>query len=75
MPITKDSHLIMRDIRISKGISQKFVSEKLGYKSSAAYANIEYGNTKLTLETAVKVADILGCSIEDFLQIKVKQKV
>ncbi|MFD0897349.1 helix-turn-helix transcriptional regulator [Loigolactobacillus binensis] len=62
----------MREIRIEKGLSQTYVAEKLGFKSSQRYANIEYGHAKLSLEIALRVADIFEVDINDFLREKVK---
>ena len=67
MDLSKEAYKKMRDIRIEKGITQKFVSEQLGFQSSQTYANIEYGNTELKLSIALQVATILGVSVYDFL--------
>lgn len=75
MDVGKDAYKKMREIRKSKGLTQKFVADKLGFQSSQAYANIEYGNTELKLSVALQVATILGVSVYDFLGEKVKQIV
>ncbi|MEB5857672.1 helix-turn-helix domain-containing protein [Enterococcus gallinarum] len=75
MNLGKDAYKKMRDIRKKKGVTQKYVADKLGFKTSQAYANIEYGNTELKLSVALQVATILGVSVYDFLGEKVKQNV
>lgn len=75
MLVTKNAHLKMRELRIEKGLTQSFVAKKLGFSSSQAYANIEYGKTELKFDVAARVASILGVNINDFLGDKVKQNV
>lgn len=75
MNLGKDAYKKMRDIRKKKGVTQKYVADQLGFKTSQAYANIEYGNTELKLSVALQVATILGVSVYDFLGEKVKQNV
>ncbi|EOI58883.1 helix-turn-helix transcriptional regulator [Enterococcus gilvus] len=70
MEIANDAHLKMRSIRKEKGVTQAYIAKRLGFSSSQAYANIEYGNTNLKLDVAVRVADILNVSIYDFLSEK-----
>ena len=75
MNLGKDAYKKMRAIRKKKGVTQKYVADKLGFKTSQAYANIEYGNTELKLSVALQVATILGVSVYDFLGEKVKRNV
>lgn len=75
MDMGKDAYKRMREIRLSKGVTQTHVAEKLGFSSSQAYANIEYGHAELKFSVAAQVADILGVSITDFLGEKVTQNV
>ncbi|WP_042353762.1 MULTISPECIES: helix-turn-helix transcriptional regulator [Bacillaceae] len=55
----------LRQYRMRKGVSQTHVAKLLGYRSPSGYANIESGKTSLTLETALKIADILNEKVED----------
>lgn len=75
MPVTENAYLKMREIRIEKGITQSFIAKKLGFSSSQAYANIEYGKTELKFDVAVRAASILNVPIQAFLGDEVKQKV
>ncbi|MGN4124854.1 helix-turn-helix transcriptional regulator [Lysinibacillus sphaericus] len=55
----------IREKRLEKGISQVFISKKLGYKTASGYANIEAGRNKLSLENAKIIAEILGVPLEE----------
>ncbi|MGE7944090.1 helix-turn-helix transcriptional regulator [Lysinibacillus xylanilyticus] len=55
----------LREKRLEKGISQVFISKKLGYKTPSWYANIEAGRNKISLENAKKIAEILEVPIEE----------
>jgi putative transcriptional regulator len=55
----------LRQARKAKGISMTFMAEKLGYKSASGYANIESGYTKLSLEAAKKIAEILDVELDE----------
>lgn len=66
----KRPHEVMREIRKQKGITQTCVANELGFSSSQVYANIEYGHTELKFEVAMKVAEILGVSVYEFIENK-----
>lgn len=55
----------LRLLRKSRGISQTFISEKLGYSHPSGYSNIENGRVKLRFDQAQIIANILGVSIEE----------
>lgn len=57
--------LKLREIRKSKGITQTFISEKLGFKSVSGYNAIELGKRRLDLVRAKKLAEILDVSLEE----------
>ena len=57
----------IKEIRESKGITQTFMARKMGYKAVSSYARIEDGTTNITLEQALKISELLGVSINDFL--------
>lgn len=48
----------LRELRESKGWSQKYVALKLGIKQSSTYANWEYGIRDPDTETLSKLADL-----------------
>ncbi|AQY50975.1 helix-turn-helix transcriptional regulator [Listeria weihenstephanensis] len=58
----------VRSRRESLGISQAFISRKMGYKYSSGYSNLEKGMVRLSAEKAAVLADILHCKQEDFFK-------
>ncbi len=54
------------EIRKSKGLTQDEMARKLGYKGKSGYCQLEKGKVRMSLETAQKIADILG---EDVVSI------
>lgn len=58
----------LRQLRIQKGISQTYISKKLGYKHPSGYGNIEMGRNRLSLENAAIVAEILGVTVDELTE-------
>ncbi len=56
----------IRKIRILKGYSQEYVSDRLGI-SQPAYLQIEKNKTKVTIETLNRLASIFEIEIIDLL--------
>ncbi|MDG0791964.1 helix-turn-helix domain-containing protein [Cohnella ginsengisoli] len=55
----------LRQLRLQKGVSQSFISKKLGYAHPSGYANIEMGRNGLSLKNAVIIAEILGVDVAE----------
>ncbi|MBB6694417.1 helix-turn-helix transcriptional regulator [Cohnella xylanilytica] len=55
----------LRQLRLQRGISQTFISKRLGFKHPSGYANIEMGRNRLSYKNAVIIAQILNVSIEE----------
>ena len=55
---------LIKAIRIEKGFSQEEISQKIGI-SRTSYISFEKGKAELTFSQAVKVAGILGISLEE----------
>lgn len=55
----------LRQLRIDRGISQTFISKKLGYSHASGYGNIESGRNNLSFENALIIADILGVDVSE----------
>ncbi|KIV56079.1 DNA-binding protein [Aneurinibacillus migulanus] len=55
----------LRELRLKKGITQTYMAKSLGFKSVGGYNNIEMGRTRLSLDKAKKISEILGVGIED----------
>lgn len=55
----------LRKLRLERGISQTFLSKKLGFSYPSGYSNIEAGRNRLGYDQAVIIADILGVDVSD----------
>ena len=53
----------IKSLRIDKGIDQKQLAEISGV-SLASISQYELGQTVIGMENAVKIADVLGCSLD-----------
>lgn len=58
----------IKEIREKKGISQKFIIDKLG-KSPAWLSNIESGNRGIKIGDLKDLADVLEVSVTAFLEV------
>lgn len=54
----------IRIIRLSRGMTQEFVAQKIG-TTQHAYSKIENDNLKISDETLTKIAKVFGVSMED----------
>jgi transcriptional regulator with XRE-family HTH domain len=57
--------LKLRQLRESRGLSATYMAKRLGYKSASGYCNIEYGLNRLRFDQAIKIADILGVTVDE----------
>ena len=55
----------LKRLRKKKGLTQEVLSEMVGI-SRPLYTQIERGTRTLNLPLAKEIAEILGCSVEDF---------
>lgn len=55
-------------IRKSKGLTQEYMTDKLGYYSISTYSKIERGIIKITLNKAKEICKILNCKLEDIVE-------
>lgn len=51
---------ILKRLRIEKGYTQEYMAEQLGYKDKSGYNHLENGNVKLSLDRAIKIANIFN---------------
>lgn len=65
--------LRLKEIRTAKGITQTYLSKKLGFKSTSSYKAIEDGRNKLDIFNAKILADTLGVQIEELICEKIRQ--
>ena len=56
----------IREQREKRSITQKYLASKLGF-SCSTYRRIEYGERKIKESEAIKLAEVFGMSLEDFL--------
>lgn len=57
--------LKLKQLRESRGITQTFISKKLGFESVSSYSMIEKGERRLDVVKAKQLAEIFGVKIED----------
>lgn len=55
---------LIKDLRIKKGFKQEDLAEKLGI-ARTSYLSFEQGKTELNFSQIVKLADLLGISLEE----------
>lgn len=60
---------LLSKIRESRGLTQENMSQKLSYKSKGSYCLIENGKSKITVDLALKIKNILNLSEEEFKKI------
>lgn len=58
----------LRQLRLQKGISQTYISQKLGYTYPSGYGNIEMGRNRLSLEHAKVISEILGVTVDELTE-------
>lgn len=60
-------------IRKSKGITATFMARELGYKAVSSYTRIENGETKISLEIALRIAEILDVDFQNFFSENLRE--
>jgi transcriptional regulator with XRE-family HTH domain len=55
----------IREIRISKGVTQTYIDQKLG-KFTGWLSSIEKGRRNISAVEAKQIADLLGVPLEEF---------
>lgn len=66
---------LLAKIRESKGFTQEIMSKKLNYKSKGSYCLIENGKSKISVDLALDIKNILNLSDEEFKRIFFTNKV
>ncbi|WP_192930329.1 helix-turn-helix domain-containing protein [Alkaliphilus pronyensis] len=51
--------LKIKQIRVSKGLTQQDMANSMGYKSKSGYCQLEKGEVKLTLDKIELIANVL----------------
>lgn len=57
----------IKSLRENAGLQQAEVANKLGYKTYQSLCDIENGNIHIPLSKVEKLANILGCTVNDVL--------
>lgn len=55
---------LLKSERVRRGVTQETMAKSLGFKDKSSYCLIEKGKTTISVETANKIAIILGFSKE-----------
>ena len=55
---------LLKSERVRRGVTQEAMAKSLGFKDKSSYCLIEKGKTTISVETANKIAIILGFSKE-----------
>lgn len=63
------------EFRERKGYSQEQMAKALGYKSKASYSLIEAGKTRIHIELANKISNVLELTKNEILEIFFNNKV
>jgi transcriptional regulator with XRE-family HTH domain len=69
-----DLHRI-KILRVDKKITQKYMAEKLGYKSDIGYHYLETGRCQIKAEQLAIIADVLEVKIEELYVKNTTDKV
>ncbi|KJS85146.1 MAG: hypothetical protein JM58_09215 [Peptococcaceae bacterium BICA1-8] len=62
----KSIKAILKKARIEKGYTMEDMAKMLGYKGKSGYWQLENGNIKVTIDIALKLAEMLDLNIEQF---------
>ena len=60
---------LLAETRGKKGFTQNYMAKKLNYKSKASYSLIENGKSRITIDLALKIKDILNLNEGEFRKI------
>ncbi|MBS4535604.1 helix-turn-helix transcriptional regulator [Clostridium sp. D2Q-14] len=62
----------LKKMREDKGYTQEYMAHKLGYKGKSGYCLLENGSVKLSVEKAIKIAEVLEVDPSIFFTSKVE---
>ena len=58
--------MILKEIRLAKGLTQKAVADYIGC-SSVVYSRYETGDREPSIDTLIKIADCFGVALDDIV--------
>lgn len=56
--------------RVNLELTQEYVAEKLGYKSTQGYGDIERGKSSISIDKLQEIADLFNCHVIDLIPNK-----
>lgn len=57
----------LKELRIKRGVSQRYVSEKIGM-TQQQYSKLEQGKSGIEAKKAKQLADTLGVKLDDLIK-------
>lgn len=63
----------IRKIRKSKGITATYMANQLGFKAVSSYTRIEKGETDISLEQTIKIAELLMVDMQNFFKNQMRE--
>lgn len=57
----------LKELRLSKGLTQAEMARRLGYRGKSGYCQLEKGLVKMTVAQAVRIAEVLGVNVAEVL--------
>lgn len=66
---------LLKQERVSRGLTQKYMAEQLGFKDRSSYCLIENGKCSVDIEVANQIAHILDLSEHKTFEIFFPSKV
>lgn len=61
----------IRSKRVNLEFTQEYCAEKLGYKSTQGYGDIERGKSSVSIDKLQEIAELFKCNVIDFIPNKV----
>ena len=65
----------LKKFRMNAGLSQKDVSEALGYSTPQFISNVERGISYLPIKDLKKISELYKLNFEELLEVFIKEKV
>lgn len=60
---------LLRKSRISAGLTQEEMADRIGYKDKSSYCLLENGTVKCTVDQSRKIKEALGLSMNQYAAI------
>lgn len=70
--IKPEIEIMLKEVRTQKGLTQKYIAEKMGF-STQRYNDIEKGRKLPSILLALRLAEVMGCDVNDIYRLRIKQ--